>query len=173
MKTQLIHDGNVEVRRSLAANPQLTAYNVAVLAKDSSADVRSAVVLRTSTRSSVPRCATASTRHRYRRALPWAVALHGDPDAMRRLAPSTHPLIRRSVARARRLQPDVVKRLAQDEDRTVRLFLAEPCDDAPAELLLEVRRWWDGRFSACGLTAYLVDLGGPGWRVPPPRQAPR
>ncbi|MFD0337104.1 hypothetical protein ACFVH0_00125 [Streptomyces sp. NPDC127117] len=38
----------------------------------------------------------------------------------------------------------------RDEDRTVRLLLAESCDDAPAELLLEVWRWWDGSFSYPG-----------------------
>ncbi|MGA4800497.1 hypothetical protein [Streptomyces lavendulocolor] len=40
-----------------------------------------------------------------------------------------------------------MERLARDEDRTVRLFLAETCDDAPAEMLLEVWRWWDGSFT--------------------------
>ncbi|MFJ6351979.1 hypothetical protein ACIQKB_21225 [Streptomyces sp. NPDC092046] len=89
-----------------------------------------------------------------RRAQPYSRVVHGeveclheDTDATRRLAGSCHPLIRRSVARARHLPPDVVKRLARDEDRTVRLFLAESCDDAPPEMLLEVWSWWDGSFS--------------------------
>ncbi|MFF3318907.1 HEAT repeat domain-containing protein [Streptomyces sp. NPDC003035] len=46
--------------------------------------------------------------------------------------------------------PDVVERLARDEDRTVRLFLAESCDDAPPEMLLEVWHWWDGSLSFPG-----------------------
>ncbi|MGW2426565.1 hypothetical protein ACWC0C_46735 [Streptomyces sp. NPDC001709] len=79
--------------------------------------------------------------------LPWVEDLHGDAHAMRRLAASSHPLVRRSVARARHLPPDVVARLARDEDRVVRLFLAESCQDAPADMLLEVWRWWDGSFS--------------------------
>ncbi|SFH20953.1 hypothetical protein SAMN02787118_1604, partial [Streptomyces mirabilis] len=79
--------------------------------------------------------------------LPWVEDLHGDADAMRRLAASSHPLVRRSVARARHLPPDVVARLARDRDRVVRLFLAESCEDAPAEMLLEVWRWWDGSFT--------------------------
>jgi hypothetical protein len=79
--------------------------------------------------------------------LDWVVALHDDPAALRRLAASAHPLVRRSVARARRLPADVVERLARDEDRVVHLFLAESCDDAPAELLMSVWRWWTGSFS--------------------------
>ncbi|MFE5711817.1 hypothetical protein ACFQ7J_13505 [Streptomyces sp. NPDC056501] len=43
-----------------------------------------------------------------------------------------------------------VERLAHDEDRVVRLFLAESCDDAPADMLLEVWQWWNGSFSAPG-----------------------
>ncbi|MFD9356638.1 hypothetical protein [Streptomyces sp. NPDC060031] len=75
-----------------------------------------------------------------RNPVPWVVALHEDPEAMRRLAGSAHLLVRSSVATARRL--------ARDEDRVVRLFLAEKCDDAPAEMLLEVWQWWNGSFSA-------------------------
>lgn len=83
------------------------------------------------------------TRH----PLPWVEALHEDPEAMRSLAASAHLLVRSSVATARRLPPDVVERLARDEDRVVRLFLAERCDDAPAEMLLEVWQWWNGSLS--------------------------
>ncbi|MGW5001979.1 hypothetical protein ACWEP8_30415 [Streptomyces hydrogenans] len=63
---------------------------------------------------------------------------------MRRLAVSAHPLVRRSVARAPHLPPDVVGRLAVDEDRVVQLFLAESCADAPADMLLRVWKWWTG-----------------------------
>ncbi|MEV0411292.1 hypothetical protein AB0I68_10925 [Streptomyces sp. NPDC050448] len=52
------------------------------------------------------------------------VALHEDPEAMRRLAASAHVLLRSSVATARRLPPDVVERLARDEDAEVRLRAA-------------------------------------------------
>ncbi|MFH8983700.1 hypothetical protein [Streptomyces varsoviensis] len=79
------------------------------------------------------------------RSLDWVVALHDDPSAMRRLTASAHPLVRRSVARARRLPPDVVARLARDDDRVVQLFLAESCDDA--EMLLRVCQWWSGSLS--------------------------
>jgi hypothetical protein len=40
--------------------------------------------------------------------------------------------------------------LAHDEDRVVRLFLTESCDDAPADLLLDVWTWWSGSFSFPG-----------------------
>lgn len=83
-------------------------------------------------------------------ALDWVEALHGDGDAMRQLASSTNLWIRRSVARAPRLPEDVANRLARDEDRIVRLFLAESCDDAPAEMLLEVWAWWTGSLSFPG-----------------------
>ncbi|MEU6950582.1 hypothetical protein ABZ957_36060 [Streptomyces sp. NPDC046316] len=148
LEVELVRDGDAEVRRALAANPRLSAQSVAVLAEDSYDDIRSAVALR----ADLSEKQRATVRYDFdptsmSHTLPWVEGRHGDADAMRRLAVSPHPLIRRSVARARRLPPEVVERLARDEDRTVRLFLAESCDDAPAELLLEVWRWWDGSFS--------------------------
>ncbi|MFJ9446675.1 hypothetical protein ACIRRH_33175 [Kitasatospora sp. NPDC101235] len=80
----------------------------------------------------------------------WIGALHGDAAAMRQLAACPKLLVRRSVARAPRLPADVVALLARDEDRVVRLFLAESCDDAPPGMLLEVAAWWDGSFSFPG-----------------------
>ncbi|MGW3076464.1 hypothetical protein [Kitasatospora sp. NPDC001132] len=83
-------------------------------------------------------------------ALWWVGALHQDAAAMRRLAASPKLLIRRSVARAPHLPADVAALLARDEDRVVRLFLAESCDDAPPAMLLEVAAWWDGSLSFPG-----------------------
>ena len=83
-------------------------------------------------------------------ALWWIGALHGNAEAMRQLAGSPKLLVRRSVARAPRLLRDVVDVLARDADRIVRLFLAESCDDAPAQMLLEVASWWDGSLSFPG-----------------------
>ncbi|MFE7528301.1 hypothetical protein ACFU7Y_21655 [Kitasatospora sp. NPDC057542] len=80
----------------------------------------------------------------------WIGALHEDAAAMRQLASSPKLLVRRSVARAPRLPADVVALLARDEDRVVRLFLAESCDDAPPAMLLEVAAWWDGSLSFPG-----------------------
>ncbi|MFD9716463.1 hypothetical protein [Streptomyces sp. NPDC059076] len=148
LEAELIRDGDAEVRRALAANPRLSAHGVALLAEDRDDGIRSAVALRPDLNEEQ----RAAVRYDFdlasmSKTLPWVKGLHGDADAMRRLAMSSHPLIRRSVARARHLPADVVERLARDEDRAVRLFLAESCDDAPAELLLEVWRWWDGSFS--------------------------
>lgn len=79
-----------------------------------------------------------------------AGALHANAEAMRQLASSPKLLVRRSVARAPRLPADVVALLARDEDRVVRLFLAESCDDAPPQMLLEVAGWWDASYSFPG-----------------------
>lgn len=175
LEAELVRDGDVEVRRALAANPRLSAHSVAVLAEDPYDDIRSAAALRPDLNEEQ----RAAVRYDFdptlmSRTLPWVERLHGDADAMRRLAVSSHPLIRRSVARARHLPPDVVERLARDEDRTVRLFLAESCDDAPAEMLLDVWRWWDGSFSYPGRprshpnfprTGLLRYAGNPGGRM--------
>jgi hypothetical protein len=83
-------------------------------------------------------------------ALWWIGALHQDAEAMRQLAASPKLLVRRSIARAAHLPADVAALLARDQDRVVRLFLAESCDDAPPEMLLEVASWWDGSLSFPG-----------------------
>ncbi|MEU1289740.1 hypothetical protein [Kitasatospora sp. NPDC005856] len=82
--------------------------------------------------------------------LRWVTALHADAEAMRLLAASPKLLVRRSVARAPRLPADVAELLARDEDRAVRIFLAESCDDAPPRMLLDMAAWWDGSFSFPG-----------------------
>ncbi|MGW2378982.1 hypothetical protein [Streptomyces sp. NPDC001658] len=148
LEAELVRDGDPEVRRALAANPSLSTHGVAVLARDPQAAIRSEVALRPD----LTEEQRAAVRHDFDPAsmahtLPWVEELHGDADAMRRLAASSHPLVRRSVARARHLPPDVVARLARDGDRVVHLVLAESCEDAPADLLLDVWRWWDGSFS--------------------------
>ncbi|WP_327433101.1 hypothetical protein [Streptomyces sp. NBC_01236] len=148
LEAELVRDRDAEVRRAQAANPGLGAHGVAVLAQDPHDDIRSTVALRpdlTEEQRAQARYVFDPTLMSH--TLPWVADLQGDTDAMRRLAASSHPLIRRSVARAAHLPPDVVERLARDEDRVVRLFLAESCDDAPADLLLEVWHWWDGSFS--------------------------
>ncbi|WP_405771582.1 hypothetical protein OG539_41880 [Actinacidiphila glaucinigra] len=173
LEAELVRNGDVDVRRALAANPGLRAHSVGLLAKDPQDDIRSAVAARCD----LTEEQRAAIRHDFdptsmSRTLPWVEDLHGDADAMRDLAASSHPLVRRSVARARHLPPDVVARLARDEDRVVRLFLAESCQDAPADMLLEVWRWWDGSFShpdrprshpnfpRTGLLRYIADPSG-------------
>ncbi|MEU7576415.1 PE-PGRS family protein [Streptomyces sp. NPDC041068] len=144
----LARHGASTQRRSLAGNPHLDPDLVALLAEDPEEDVRFEV----STRPDLTEEQRADIDIDFdpgvhRHALDWVVALHEEPDAMRRLAASSHPLVRRSVARARRLPPDAVERLARDEDRVVQLFLAESCDDAPADMLLRVWQWWTGSLS--------------------------
>lgn len=80
----------------------------------------------------------------------WVGALFDDTEAMRQLAASPKLWVRRSVARAPRLPEDVATLLAHVEDRVVRLFLAESCEDAPPEMLLEVWTWWSGSLSFPG-----------------------
>jgi hypothetical protein len=141
----LARNGEPGERGSLAANPRLDPDLVALLSEDPDAGVRFVVSLR----ADLTEEQRAGIRYgfdprgRYR-PLDWVVALHQDDEAVRRLAASSHPVVRRSVARARHLPPDVVELLARDEDRVVQLFLAECCDDAPADMLLRVWQWWDG-----------------------------
>ncbi|WP_051782084.1 MULTISPECIES: hypothetical protein [unclassified Streptomyces] len=145
---RLCADPDPRLRRILAGNPYLGPDLVDVLAADLDHDVRLAVSTRPELteeqRAAVP---VDIDPRAMRRPVAWVEALHEDEEAVRRLAASRHLLLRSSVATARRLPSDVVARLARDEDRVVRLFLAERCDDAPADLLLEVWQWWNGSFS--------------------------
>ncbi|MFI1187668.1 hypothetical protein [Streptomyces californicus] len=59
-----------------------------------------------------------------------------DPGAVRRDALSCHPLLRRRAAGDHLLPPDLVARLASDDDLGVRVLLAQNHPDAPAPLLL-------------------------------------
>ncbi|WP_418960592.1 PE-PGRS family protein [Streptomyces tritici] len=157
---RLEHDVAVEVartgddnaRRALALTPDLDADVIAMLAEDPDHSVRLAVSLRPDL-DEERRAALIPADFDpdgMRLDVPWVTERHDDPDEMRRLAGSVHPVLRSAVARAKRLPADVVERLARDEDRVVRLFLAESCDDAPADMLLEVWQWWTGSLSKPG-----------------------
>ncbi|MCB5178786.1 PE-PGRS family protein [Streptomyces antimicrobicus] len=147
----LLDTADGRLREALAGNTRLSREAVARLAADADGCVRHVVALRPDLtedqRAAVPVDIDPGTRTH---ALPWVVEQHDDPVAMRRLAASSHVLVRRSVARARRLPPDVVQRLAWDTDHVVQLFLAESCDDAPAEMLLRIWTWWTGSLSFPG-----------------------
>ncbi|MEV6108549.1 hypothetical protein AB0M28_28170 [Streptomyces sp. NPDC051940] len=148
LEAELAVHEDVAIRRALTDNPRLGPRGVALLAEDADDAIRAAIAVHPQ----LTEDQRAAVHYEFDPAtvshdLPWVAALHDDPEAMRRLSVSSHPRIRRSVARARHLPPDVVARLAGDRDRLVRLFLAESCDDAPAEVLMEVWRWWDGSLS--------------------------
>ncbi|MEU2297132.1 PE-PGRS family protein [Streptomyces antibioticus] len=139
-------DTRPEQRRVLAGNPRLHRELVLRLGADPDPLVRLQAsvhpVLTEEERAGID-----FPRDLIRRGLDWVEDLRDDPDALRRLAASAHPVVRSAVARVGRLPADVVELLARDEDRVVRLFLAESCEDAPAEMLLSVWRWWTGSFS--------------------------
>ncbi|MEU1511736.1 hypothetical protein ABZ490_06190 [Streptomyces sp. NPDC005811] len=59
-----------------------------------------------------------------------------DPEAVRQDALSGHPMLRRRAAKEHGLPPDLLARLAEDDDLGVRVLLAQNHPDAPAELLL-------------------------------------
>ncbi|MFG2586631.1 hypothetical protein [Streptomyces sp. NPDC048438] len=58
------------------------------------------------------------------------------PETVRRNALSNHPLLRREAARHHQLPPDLVARLAADDDLGVRGLLAQNHPDTPAPHLL-------------------------------------
>ncbi|MGW7051205.1 hypothetical protein [Streptomyces sp. NPDC054887] len=68
-----------------------------------------------------------------------------DPTTVRRNAHSQHPMLRRQAARDHLLPPDLVARLAADDDLGVRVLLAQNHPDAPAPLLLRSFLEYAGR----------------------------
>jgi HEAT repeat protein len=138
-----------EIRRAVAGNLALAPHLVAALGQDVDPAVRWAVSVRPDlTEEDRARVLVEIDPKARCNPLPWVLALQDDEEAMRRCASSSHLLVRRSAACAKNLPPDVVDRLARDEDWLVRLFLAENCAQAPAEVLLEMCRTWDGYSAA-------------------------
>ncbi|MFB8119321.1 hypothetical protein ACFC51_26090 [Streptomyces sp. NPDC055962] len=69
-------------------------------------------------------------------ALPGRPSVPRDPQDVRRNATSRHPLLRRRATLDEFLPPDLVERLAADDDLGVRVLLAQHHPDPPASLLL-------------------------------------
>ncbi|MFI5801892.1 hypothetical protein [Streptomyces sp. NPDC051561] len=92
------------MRRALARNPHLLPALVGMLSADADAQVRAEAavspVFTEERRATIPLELDPRIQ---RRALGWVTALHGDFAAVRRLARSPQPAIRRSVARAQHL----------------------------------------------------------------------
>ncbi|MFJ3659206.1 PE-PGRS family protein [Streptomyces sp. NPDC090119] len=146
---ELVHGTETALRGAAARNPHLDADLVALLGQDPEPGVRWWVYVRPelteAERSGV--AVEFDPSHRFH-PFEWVRDLHGDEEAMRRCATSAHVPLRRSAACVPNLPPDIVDLLAHDEDWLVRLFLAEHCAQAPAELLLEMVRSWNGYSAA-------------------------
>ncbi|MFB7947513.1 hypothetical protein ACFC6L_21665 [Kitasatospora phosalacinea] len=134
-----------ELRR-YAAGDRLAPELLAALAEDPDEDVRAEIVVREDVPDEVrDRAAAGLSPGRKYWSLTWVEDLHDDPAAMRRLAASASVPVRRDVARARTLPPDVLALLARDPDGLVRSHLAHCNEAPPAELLLAAAKahWTD------------------------------
>ncbi|MBZ4323696.1 PE-PGRS family protein [Streptomyces huiliensis] len=145
---RLTRDPDDRLRARVASNASLDTDLVAVLASDPATRWQVSVRpdLTEEERSRIPVQVGPDDRLY---PLDWVLALQDDPEAVRRCATSSHPLLRRSAACAASLPQDVADLLARDEDRVVRLLLSEHCAQAPAEVLLETLRTWEGYSAAC------------------------
>ncbi|MFE9851241.1 hypothetical protein ACFYPN_20945 [Streptomyces sp. NPDC005576] len=132
----LVADPDPGVRRRVARHPDLGPAERRALATDSDPEVRLAVSVHPGL----------SEEERAR--IDYEVPLDDDfgpripgltpqePETVRRNALSDHPLLRRRAAGDHLLPPDLVARLADDDDLGVRVLLAQNHPDAPAPLLL-------------------------------------
>ncbi|MDX2678310.1 hypothetical protein [Streptomyces soliscabiei] len=132
----LVSDPDAGVRRTVARHPDLDQDERRVLAADPDPKVRLSVSVHP------------AWTEEERAAIDYEVPLDEpfrfhperlvtrDPAAVRRDALSGHPMLRREAAREHALPPDLVARLAADDDLGVRVLLAQNHPDAPAALLL-------------------------------------
>ncbi|GLW71560.1 hypothetical protein Kpho02_38590 [Kitasatospora phosalacinea] len=130
--------------RRYAAGARLDPELLAALAADPDEDVRAEIAVREDVPDAVrDRAAAGLPPDRKFWHLKWVEDLHDDPAAMRRLAASASVPVRRSVAEARTLPPDVLARLAHDPVSGVRDAITAHNEAAPPELLLEAARTWN------------------------------
>ncbi|MFE0643097.1 hypothetical protein ACFW2Y_15990 [Streptomyces sp. NPDC058877] len=132
----LVADPDPEVRAEVAHHADLGPAERRALMVDPHPDVRLAVSLHPAL--SEEERARIDYRvpgeHRFEHS--FVLEVPRDPEAVRRDALSRHPLLRRRAAEDHRLPPDLVARLASDDDLGVRVLLAQNHPDAPAALLL-------------------------------------
>ncbi|MFF2129011.1 hypothetical protein ACFVW1_27185, partial [Streptomyces olivochromogenes] len=149
-------------RAMIARNPSLPADVVVLLAADPDPEVREGIAYRADLGPAERRALAVDPDPKVRLALSLHPALSEEeraaidyevpmdcgfshwpapwvpraPEDVRRDALSGHPMLRRRAAGVHSLPPDLVARLADDEDLGVRVTLAQNHPDAPAALLL-------------------------------------
>ncbi|MGW6877393.1 hypothetical protein ACWGHA_34270 [Streptomyces xanthophaeus] len=147
------------LRHAAARNPHVPTALALALTGDPEPAVRLAVSLRADVTEG-QRAAIDYTVPPGRHPVPaWVEERFGDPDALRKIAASSHVLLRRGATCAPALPPDVIERLAADDDYYVRLMLCEN-DHAPHELLVEMFADWNGL--SWGTLAYRRNFARPG-----------
>lgn len=137
------------VRVEAAADPEVPAVLALRLTEDPDNDVRLAVSMREELTEDQRMAIPCMVWQQFWSPPSWIARQAADPDAARRIAGSAHVGLRRVLAAQPRLAPEVVALLAADEDEWVRRTLAERCEDAPHELLVELYatvqdRYWSG-----------------------------
>ncbi|MGK5731409.1 hypothetical protein [Streptomyces sp. URMC 124] len=132
-------------RMAIAENPSLPADLVAHLARDPHRPVRLAVSARPEL-TEAQRAAVDHTIEPGERLAPltWVREAREDTDVLRRCVHSAHVWLRRSAAVSPHLPPDLVARLAEDDDFAVRLLLCENHPAPPPELMWQVFLQWEG-----------------------------
>ncbi|WP_063804250.1 hypothetical protein [Streptomyces roseifaciens] len=139
------HSDEPSERMAIAENPSLPTDLVAHLARDPHHPVRLAV----SARPELTETQRAAIDYEIGpgdrlRPLLWVWEAREDADVMRRCVHSSHIWLRRSAAVSPHLPPDLVARLARDDDFAVRLLLCEHHPAPPPELMWRILLEWDG-----------------------------
>ncbi|GAA1189743.1 hypothetical protein F4556_006705 [Kitasatospora gansuensis] len=155
------------VRREAAADPEVPTALALRLAEDPENDVRLAVSMREELTEDQRTVIPCTVWQHFWSPPSWIARQATDPEAARRIAGSAHVGLRRVLAAQPHLAPDVVALLAADEDEWVRRTLAERCEDAPHELLVELyatvqdRNWsvyrYHRNFARPGLARFADD----------------
>lgn len=141
----LARNPDARTRAAAAANPRLPEDLAAELGRDPDPAVR----LAASTRPGLSEAQRAAIDYHddpnvVVRPLAWVLDQCEDEQTMAECALSAHPVLRRSAACCPHLPPDLVDRLAADDDFVVRLFLAENHPSPPGQLLLRTVLEFDG-----------------------------
>ncbi|MFI6050125.1 hypothetical protein ACIBCO_08555 [Streptomyces violascens] len=145
----LSRDPDPEVRQLIAMRPDLAMHHLKALAVDPDPSVR----LAASQHPSLTEAERAAIDYEVSQDGPfrtlWTPAPSKDPEQLRTLALSAHPLLRRRAAMAEHLPPDLMARLTDDPDLGVRVLLAQHQPGVPPGLLLRCFLEYAGRGRAC------------------------